>query len=88
MNIGVNLGRPLFDKIEKLIYKLNAYNIMFVRKKRFKRGEKYATYYYLEKQEKIGGKFRTKTVMYLGSAEGILKNYQELAELKKKQRLV
>ena len=56
---------------------------MFVRKKRFKRGNKYSTYYYLEKQEKIGGKFQTKTVKYLGTAEKILKIYRELDELKK-----
>ena len=56
---------------------------MFIRKKRFKRGNKYSTYYYLEKQEKIGGKFQTKTVKYLGTAEKILKTYEELDESKK-----
>ncbi len=57
---------------------------MFVRKKRFKRRNKYATYYYLEKQEKIGGKFKTKTIKYLGTAKKILKIYNELEDLKKK----
>lgn len=57
---------------------------MFVRKKKFKRGDRLATYYYLEKQEKIGGKFKTKTVRYLGTAKKILKTYKELDELKKK----
>lgn len=56
---------------------------MFVRKKRFKRGNKYSTYYYLEKQEKIGGKFQTKTVKYLGTAEKILKRYEKLDDSKK-----
>lgn len=57
---------------------------MFVRKKRFKRGDKYATYYYLEKQEKIGGKFRTKTVRYLGTAEKILETFEALDKQRKK----
>lgn len=61
---------------------------MFVRKKKFKRGNKYTAYYYLEKQEKIGGKFRTKTVKYLGTSEKILKTYERLAELKKKQKTI
>ena len=56
---------------------------MFVRKKRFKRGRKYATYYYLEKQEKVGGKFKTKTIKYLGTAEKILKTYNRVSVLKK-----
>lgn len=57
---------------------------MFVRKKKFKRGEKYTAYYYIEKQEKIGGKFKTRTVRYLGTAEKVLKTYEELAKLKKR----
>ena len=56
--------------------------MMFVRKKRFKRGDKYSTYYYLEKQEKVGGKFQTKTVRYLGTAEKVLETYEELEKLK------
>ena len=61
---------------------------MFVRKKKFKRRNKYATYYYLEKQKKIGGKFKTKTVKYLGTAEQILSIYEELANLKKKLKSI
>ncbi len=57
---------------------------MFVRKKKFKRGDKCAIYYYLEKQEKIGGKFKTKTIKYLGTAKKILKTYNELDNPKKK----
>ncbi|MDP2934714.1 MAG: hypothetical protein Q8N59_03055 [bacterium] len=49
---------------------------MFIRKKKFKRKNKYTTYYYLEKQEKIGGKFKTKTIKYLGTAEKILKIFK------------
>ena len=74
--------------MEKLIYKFNAYRFMFVRKKKFVRGRKSVSYYYLEKQVKVGGNFKTKTVRYLGTAEKILQNYNKLTELKKKEKTI
>lgn len=58
---------------------------MYIRAKTFKRkkDEKRRTYYYLVESKKNNGNVNQKVILYLGSAESILKSYKELDILRK-----
>ena len=55
---------------------------MYVRNKTMLRGRS-RKYYVLEDRIKVNGKYITKNIRYLGTAEKILKNLQELDKLRK-----
>ena len=55
---------------------------MYVRNKTML-GEGKRKYYVLEDRIKINGKYITKNIRYLGTAEKILENLQELDKLRK-----
>ena len=57
---------------------------MYVRNKAMIKGKK--KYYVLEDRIKINGKYITKNIRYLGTAEKILENLQELDKLRKKSK--
>ena len=55
---------------------------MYIRNKVMNKGKD--RYYVLEDRIKINGKLITKNIRYLGTAKKILKDLQELDELRKK----
>ena len=57
---------------------------MYVRNKAMIKGKK--KYYVLEDRIKINGKYITKNIRYLGTAEKILENLQELDKLRKRSK--
>lgn len=57
---------------------------MYVRNKRMNKGED--KYYVLEDRVKVNGKLVTKNIRYLGTAERILRNLQELDKLRNKRK--
>ena len=54
---------------------------MFIRNKKMKDGRKY---YVLEHKTKIKGRFITKNLRYLGTAQNLLSDLKELDELRSK----
>lgn len=58
--------------------------MVYLRAKTFKRKKepKPRTYYYLVEAQRNQGKVQQKVIKYLGTAETILKDYQELEKLK------
>ncbi len=56
---------------------------MYIRNKLMKKTKKY--YYILEDRIKIDGKYTTKNIRYLGTAEKLLKDLQELDTHRKKK---
>ena len=59
---------------------------MYVRNKVMIKGKR--KYYVLENRIKVNGKYITKNIRYLGTAEKILENLQELDKLKKRSEKV
>ena len=60
---------------------------MYVRNKTMLgEGEGKRKYYVLEDRIKINGKYITKNIRYLGTAEKILENLQELDKLRKRSK--
>ena len=57
---------------------------MYIRNKKMILGKK-KSYYVIEDRVKINGKYVTKNIRYLGTAEKILKELQELDKLKNKK---
>lgn len=57
---------------------------MYVRNKKMILGKK-RSYYVIEDRIKIGGRYVTKNIRYLGTAEKVLRDLQELDKLKKKK---
>lgn len=55
---------------------------MYIRNKAMNKGKD--RYYVIEDRIKVGKKLVTKNIRYLGTAERLLKNLEELDELKKK----
>ena len=54
---------------------------MYVRNKEMQNGEK--KYYIIEDRVKIKGKYITKNIRYLGTAEKLLRDLEELDKLQK-----
>lgn len=57
---------------------------MYIRNKKMILGKK-RSYYVLEDRVKIKGKYVTKNIRYLGTAEKVLLDLRELDKLKKKR---
>lgn len=61
-------------------------DMVFLRAKKFKRkNETERTYFYIVEAKRENGKVKQKVIQYLGTAETILKDYKELAQLRKKK---
>ena len=58
---------------------------MYIRNKMMIQGKK-RKYYIIEDRVKINGRYITKNIRYLGTAEKILENLQELDPLRKKSK--
>lgn len=58
------------------------YAYMYIRNKKMQNGER--KYYIIEDRVKINGKYITKNIKYLGTAEKLLKDLEELDKLCKK----
>lgn len=57
---------------------------MYIRNKKMILGKR-RSYYVIEDRVKIKGRYVTKNIRYLGTAEKVLLNLQELDKLKKKK---
>lgn len=57
---------------------------MYLRNKRMNKGKD--RYYVLEDRVKVNGKLITKNIRYLGTAERILRDLQELDKLRNKRK--
>ena len=57
---------------------------MYIRNKRMQKSKKH--YYVIEGKVYENGKYVTKNVKYLGTAEKVLKNLEELAKLRKSMK--
>lgn len=57
---------------------------MYIRNKKMILGKK-RSYYVIEDRVKIKGRYITKNIRYLGTAEKVLQDLQELDKLKKKK---
>jgi len=53
---------------------------MFIAKKKFKRKKGIVIFYYVLEHYKKEGKYKIRNLKYLGTAEKILKTYEELDE--------